>query len=335
MKKNDIDISIIIPVYNGEKFIKRAIESIKVSKKYKYEIIVIDDYSKDSSLEKIKCCKKNNNNVLIYCNEKNMGVSYSRNFGIETANGKYIAFLDSDDYIEEYMYDKMLDQIKKEDADICLVNYNEVWKKNIYKSKYYYDKIDDNNIVNMFLNDKISMAVWDKIFKKSFLIQKQISFEKNILIGEDVLFSLECILEKPKVSVLNEYMYNYYQNENSVMHKISDKMIQLANLPDAVKIKYQKKLEKEYSDDWKNFKTVEMLKSIHAISRCYNNTLHERKIAIKKIIDEDKIKNIFRDKYFSKSLKIEVFILRFCGIYVHLLIFPIYDKIKNIVRRKK
>lgn len=333
MGKERVDISIIIPLYNAKKFIKRAISSINISNNYKYEIIIIDDASTDDSLEIVKEIK--DYNIKIITNSENKGVSYSRNLGIKIANGTYIAFLDADDFVDKNMYDDMLEFAYRKNSDICVTNYNEVFDNRICKSKYIYNDFDTQQTIKLFLNDKISMAVWDKLFKKVFLEKHNILFNENIKIGEDVIFVLDAFLKSENNAFLQKYSYNYYQNEKSVMHKISDKMIDLATIPNMISIENQSILEKEFESDWNKFKIIEMLKSIHAISRCNQNSFYERKKYIEQVLNKEYERKILKSKDFDKSLKFEILVLKYFGIYIHLLMFPVYDKVKKVIRSER
>ena len=114
-------VSIIVPVYNSEKYLKKCIQSIINQEEKDLEIILVDDKSKDRSLDIIESYKdKYPSQVKIVENETNRGAGYSRNQGIEVATGEYIGFVDSDDYIEKDMYSKLLELIEQKDSDIAV-----------------------------------------------------------------------------------------------------------------------------------------------------------------------------------------------------------------------
>ena len=138
MKKNEI-VSIIVPAYNAERTINRCIDSILKQSYGNLEIIIINDGSKDSTEE--KCMKYIKNKKIKYIRIKNSGVSNARNIGIENSTGTYIMFVDSDDYIEKNMVERLYDNINENvDLVICsknLITVNEKISEKIKKGKYY------------------------------------------------------------------------------------------------------------------------------------------------------------------------------------------------------
>lgn len=119
MKKNNL-VSVIIPTYNVERFIKQALESVVMQTYKNIEIIVVDDCSSDLTMEIVEKIKEESDKtIVIYRQNRNMGVAYARNKAMELANGRYIAFLDSDDYWEENKLEKQLALIKETDATLC------------------------------------------------------------------------------------------------------------------------------------------------------------------------------------------------------------------------
>lgn len=109
---DNIELSIIMPVYNSEKYLEKAILSALKNLTIKYELIIINDCSTDNSLKIINKIIKNNKNIILINNEKNIGAGLSRNKGLEIAKGKYIGFIDSDDYVQENYYLNMLESAK-------------------------------------------------------------------------------------------------------------------------------------------------------------------------------------------------------------------------------
>jgi len=117
------DLSIITPIYNGEKYIDRCLESIKKNN-INYEIIIINDGSTDNTINKLNQIKEKN--IKIINLKENHGVSYARNIGIKEINGDYFTFIDIDDHIEEKTYDRLFSIAKKNNLDICGCNYYEI-----------------------------------------------------------------------------------------------------------------------------------------------------------------------------------------------------------------
>ena len=121
-------ISIIVPVYNVEKYIERCLKSLVNQTLQDIEIIIVNDGSQDKSEEIIEKYVKENHNKIKYYEKSNGGLSSARNYGIEYATGEYIAFLDSDDYVETNMYEEMYNLAKKENADMVECDYIWEWE---------------------------------------------------------------------------------------------------------------------------------------------------------------------------------------------------------------
>lgn len=324
-------ISIIVPVYNGEKYIDSCITRLLKIKSEK-EIIVINDSSTDNS---INLLEKYKGKIKIINLDKNQGVSYARNLGIKHSKGKYVGFVDVDDSIEQNMFDLMLSKIEKDKTDVCICNYDEYKEKSneITNSKYNYnfECKEKNTVLKNFLIDKISPAIWDKIYKKEIL--EKIKFNKNLAIGEDILFCLEIFIETNKISFVDKRLYHYLQQENSVMHNISPKLLQFKNV--ILEIPNDKKefLESNFRDEFEYFQLEMITRGIHSISALYNKAnKKEVKKYLKKYYDKVCFNRIIKNKYTKKNIKIEIFVLKIFGINAHLLLMPMYKFLRKKIR---
>lgn len=324
---NKIDISIIIPVYNGEKYITNLLDKVIASPLNK-EIIVIDSLSKDNSLAILRNYGKKINLITL---DNNYGVSYARNLGIKKAKGNYVGFLDIDDDIEPLMFLKMYNKAREADSDICICNYDEFYefKKDRNKSKYNYEF--DGDILKNYLLDKISPAIWDKIYKREFI--KKLNFNENLNIGEDILFNLEAFLKKPKVVFLNEYLYHYFQQDKSVMHSLSSRHLEFAQVVQNLNDKSLKYLKENYYEEYEFFELEMLTRAIHSLSVLANKSNKKAvKKYLQKVISKNKLTKIITNKYFSKSIKLEMLILKVFGLNIHLILIPVYKKIRNLTR---
>lgn len=331
VSKKEPLISIIIPVYNGEKFIENSIEKllkIKCSK----EIIVINDCSKDNSLKLLNKYKKE---IQIIDLKENKGVSNARNLGIERAIGKYIGFVDIDDSVESEMYDEMIRVIEKTKADVCVCNYDEIYENSdlVVASKYKLPKCSTNReeTLSLFLTDKISPAIWDKIYKSELI--KQVGFKKGLAVGEDILFCLNIFLNTNKTSYIDKPFYHYLQQSNSVMHKISQKLLQFKEVVASIDESTKRELEKKFKDEFEYFELEMITRGIHSISMLSNKkTKKEAQDYLKIYYDKKDFDRIIKSKYYSKSIKLEILILKMFGIKFHLFLMPVYKVIRNKVR---
>lgn len=226
MKK--IIISIIIPVYNAEKFLDNCIGSV-VNQTYKnLEIIIINDGSTDNSERIIKKWKYSDGRIK-YIKQSNLGVAEARNKGMVEAQGEYIFFIDSDDTLKLDAIETLVSHCKRSATDIVLGNYFIVEENKTVKSKSLISKvIESSNIdstntkVNMFLfNGRPLATVWNKLYKTSFLKKYNLRFIGNVF-AEDRLFNLMCFVNNSSITVVNEYTYFYNIIDNSRSRKFRE-----------------------------------------------------------------------------------------------------------------
>lgn len=323
VKKLKYDLSIIIPIYNGQNYIEQCLKSIKTNK-LKYEIIIVNDGSKDKTKEILKKIK--NKNIKIINLNKNYGVSHTRNKGLDNVNGTYFTFIDIDDYINPHTYDKIYEIATKDNLDICGFNFFEVDKKQV-KSKYKYDNnlLNKDEIIKHTLKDEISLLIWDKIYKTEKY--KDIRFNEQLKINEDNLFVLNCITKTNKARFINEYLYNYQNNNNSLTNKYTCKQIKQNNYLKYIDDDIKQKLKKY--KEYKIFKNNNLIKTIHLYSQCKDKK--NRSKYLKENVDKNKLKKILRTKI-NILTKIEI-IIYLISIKLHLKLYPTYEKIKQIIRR--
>ena len=219
-------ISIIIPVYNNEKYLERCIVSL-INQTYKnLEIILINDGSTDNS--RIICekyLKKDKRVILV--NQKNGGVSAARNKGIEIATGSWIGFVDSDDWITENMYEILHINAIENNADISIGGYIRTdIEKPAFESKKTLEILDNKTALEYLILDKEGYAtsVWNKLYKID--VVKNILFDKTIKYGEDLLFNFNIMMNNRKNVVFDKniyyiYFYNRYSATNKYIYNKS------------------------------------------------------------------------------------------------------------------
>lgn len=332
VSKKEPLISIIVPVYNCEKYIQNTLDNLLKINCDK-EIIVINDCSKDDSLNILK---KYQNDIKLINLEENQGASYARNIGLDNASGKYIGFVDADDSFEINMFNKMLKKIQKEKADICVCNYNEYFENNDIVTPSKYDlslpSLNGKECLKLFLLDKISPAIWDKIYDKRLL--ENIRFDRNLSIGEDILFCLNAFYECNKVTFIDEYLYHYLQQDTSLMHTVSKRLLHFKEVVKSIDSKKIKYLEANYNEEFDYFKLEMITRGIHSISTLKNkNNKNQVKEYLKEYCNKKDLNKILNCKYYSKSIKLEILVLRILGINIHLILMPIYKKIRSYVRK--
>lgn len=211
-------ISIVVPVYNVEKYIEKCLESI-VKQSYKdFELLLINDGSTDNSTEVINkyLTDKNLNWKLI--NKENGGLASARNFGINESKGEYISFIDSDDCLTEDFIENLLFLIKQDNYDFSFCNYKYVSEQTIEKDSNNETKeFNRNDLLISFLRRTVNFVVPSMMFNKDFLLNNNLFFDEKIRFSEDQPFIWNCILHSEKANYSYKKMYGYYLRESSIM----------------------------------------------------------------------------------------------------------------------
>ncbi|WP_410497144.1 glycosyltransferase [Cellulosilyticum sp. ST5] len=230
-------ISIIVPIYNIEKYLSRSIESL-INQTYPHlEIILVNDGSKDNSLAICEAYAKKDRRIVVI-DKVNEGVSIARNTGLEAATGTYVGFIDPDDWVEPTMYEKLYKQIKKWDSPVCLCNYfKDTKKKSSPKVFSFKDEVlEDKVIIEKLVNNMVGMpdlmptyvcvmgCVWRGLFKKEFLDTNQLRFAPGVSIMEDLVFMVQTLLKCQSVAIEQGVYYHYVQNPSSTLHTYNKKL---------------------------------------------------------------------------------------------------------------
>lgn len=227
---NEVKLSVIVPVYNAEQYLRRCVDSILDATIFlgggKSEIILIDDGSIDDSSRICNELAEKNREIKVF-HISNQGVSKARNYGIENSRGKYIAFVDADDYIEKNMYKIMIAQMESDstlDVGVCLWNFIDqngkkvVNKENISFSAYGKQTGRDflKHIYDDSYTNGIVVSPWNKIFKRECIV-------KHNMVGryaeDDYLMSKVFSNDDCRIVVIKEILYNYCENDDQMTKK--------------------------------------------------------------------------------------------------------------------
>jgi len=232
-------ISVIIPVYNCEKYLPRCLDSLRGQSFQNWNAICIDDGCSDNSgaiLDEYAARDKR----FVVIHKKNAGVSAARNDGIKKADGDFIHFMDADDIIDSDYYEKMIEFIG--DADIVCSGY-------VSDSKYSADLVYKKRHVLKTLFGKlfwtqalIKSFVWRYLFKTEFIKQNKLFFDTNLISQEDAVFVLQALLISKQIVIVPDVNYHYMFNENSALNKKDKKHRE--------KLKLQYKFGKKYRQQY-------------------------------------------------------------------------------------
>ena len=234
-------VSIIVPVYNVEKYIEKCLNTLINQTLEDIQIIIVNDGSTDNSKELIK--KYLHDERVIYLEKENGGLSDARNYGIPYATGEYIGFVDSDDYIELDMYEKMYNKAIEENSDMVECDF--YWK---YPNKIRKDigVIYDNKKEAIV---KARVVAWNKIIKREILEKTKILFPKGLKY-EDIEFSYKLIPSLDKISFVKEPLVYYIQRDTSLANTQNERTSEIFTVFDNV-IEYYKQNEiyEEYKEE--------------------------------------------------------------------------------------
>ena len=214
-------ISVVIPVYNVEKYLSRCLDSV-INNSYKnLEIICIDDESPDNSLNILKEYSKKDSRMRII-SQKNGGLSSARNAGIKKSNGEYITFLDSDDWVHPQYFEILFNEINKSKADAVLCGFSQVKKYDNefidYLKTGYEDKVSLISADMLFKEKKYKMF---KVYACGVLYRRDLIyhlFPEGVKVIDDNIFNLINLPHYHKISIVKLPIYYYFCNENSIMH---------------------------------------------------------------------------------------------------------------------
>lgn len=236
-----IDISIIVPIYNAEKYLNKCVDSLINQTKKELEIILINDGSTDKSAEIIE---KYQDNRIKYYKNKNQGIGKTRNFGIRKATGKYIMFCDSDDYYELNMCELMYEKMEKENLDLVICDFYKEYENEIVEEKL--PSFSNTNLKEKpTLIRTINLAPWNKIYRKEIITTNNIYFEEKLKY-EDTPFVAKALAVSKKVGKIDECLNHYIIHQNSETTIRDRRCFDIFKILDIIREYYK---DKEYAKE--------------------------------------------------------------------------------------
>ena len=292
-------ISVIVPVYNVEKYLEECVNSI-INQTYKnLEIILVDDGSKDNSSKMCDELAKKDSRIKVI-HKENGGISDVRNVGIENSRGKYIQFIDSDDFMEDNMIETLYKDILENEADVSMCSYylfkdgvkttDATYKKEIYNKEQILKEI--------LLDEKVRSYLWNKLFKKSLF--SGIYFPKG-KVFEDI-YVIPFIFEKSNKVVFNNIpLYYYRQREGSILHKQTNELR-------LEYIKVASKINKEIENNFPNLKQYCAYNIAHITIKTYNDIGF---FDMKDLAENNIVKDLYKQtKKIFENKELEAFIIK-------------------------
>ena len=308
-------VSVVVPIFNKEQYLERVITSL-INQTYKeIEIILIDDGSKDNSKSICERFSRKDARIILHSQE-NTGVSQARNKGVEIAKGKYITFVDADDYVKEDFIKEMLKNKEKDN----IVNIN--WNK---KST----TLSCNEYLKDFISAKVLGVCWGYLLDTD--IVKKIKFDSNISYMEDTVFMIEYLTRVSKIKLINSQIYCHEYNEESLTADSTNLNRKINEYVYAIdQIKEILKKNKKYNEFFKKSLEIRTIKIIEAEFAKSNS-----EETIRKLIGNRKVKSI--TNYTNVPIRYKLFVYLVKNekdkkIYRYI---KLREKIKNIKKRLK
>lgn len=241
----NVDISIVMPLYNSEKYLEESLESVLGQTFSDYELICVNDGSTDGTLDILERFHKKDNRLRVVSNSERSGAAYSRNKGMSMANGKYLVFLDGDDIFDERMLEKAYLTIEKNTADIVMYEYQHVPSDSIhhklqrphgqgYKDKYC-KKTFSVQECEPYEFIIWAMGPWNKLYRRTFIEECTLSFQ-NLSCANDIYFVCMALMLAERIIVLDDETVMVYVRDHYEAHRISSNRDSMCNYEALMKI---------------------------------------------------------------------------------------------------
>ena len=317
-------ISIIVPVYKTpNEYLKRCLESLNNQTYKDLEIIIVNDGMTEENLKCVETFLKNERFKII--GKENKGVSYARNLGIENAKGEYIAFVDSDDFIDDTFCEKMYHLIIEKKAECAICGYNRVYNNKIEKLNCNdtFCELNQNEYLEKVLNVQEAVGFSHmKLIKKDILSKNKIRFNEKLMLAEDAVFCIRLAKNIKKIVKINEPLYNYQFNSESAVRKYDENYCK-KYLDSMIEVK---KIIREYNNDriellYNNFVAYHVL--LIVVNYCFNpmsgRTNKQNIQKLKEILEISEFKEAIKKSNYKKlaiTRRITLFFLKNKGYWI-------------------
>lgn len=264
-------VSVIVPIYNVEKYLEKCINSLLSQTLEDIQIILVNDGSKDNSGNISKEYEKNNKDRVIYVEKENGGLSDARNYGLKYATGDFIAFLDSDDYIEKNAYEKMYNKAIEENADYVECDF--IWE---FPNKIRMDKQYPYKNKKEMLSF-VRVVAWNKLIKRQLITDNNLEFPKGLRY-EDVEFTYKLIPFINKFAYVDKPFIHYVQREGSIANVQNERTAEIFTVLDNV-IEFYKKnnIYEKYRDELEyNYARYLLCSSLKRMCKIKDKTIREK-----------------------------------------------------------
>ena len=255
-------ISVIVPVYNVEKYIAECLESLINQTLHDIEIVCVDDCSTDGSVDIVRKYAATDPRIRLLTKAKNSGLSETRNVGIANSSAPYMMFCDSDDFFAPDMCEKMLNAVTVNNADLAICGTRVIYEadEHLRQTDEVYFKVSKSGVIP--ISDAVvstyNVSTWNKIYKSDIIKQHNILFPMGLKFEDEYFWRVYCLWAK-NIACIPEHLYNYRRRPGSIMNNVFNSNMTYACDPVKITIKYFEYLQNnnlckpKHSFFWKDF----------------------------------------------------------------------------------
>ena len=296
-----LKVSVIVPVYNTEKYLEKCLDALVHQTLDDIEIVIVNDGSTDTSVKIIERFKRDYPEKIKFISKENGGQATARNVGIKAASGKYIGFADSDDCVDRSMFEKMYELAEKKSCDMVECNFHFVQetKNGLHELKARGNVRNYKNRKDMFIDPQVSP--WNKLYRRDVLLESGILFPEG-LIYEDTAFYIKTISFIERSAYLDEKLVYYYLRGNSTMNANKSRKVAdiFSVLQDILDFYNNKGLFQQYYDELEYFYVKILLcSSLSRIGRVRDKKLKNAMLDETFALIQEKFPQYKSNKYFS------------------------------------
>lgn len=282
-------ISIILPVYNAEKYLRETIQSVMNQTYSKFEIIAVNDGSQDSSLEILKQFSDERIRIV---DKENTGVSDSRNIAIDMSNGEFVCFLDADDYFSPHYLQRMYETAMENHADMVVCNYMPFRGVPVFAER----KTEAISIkkIGALVQAGVLTSTWTKLVKTSILREYEIRFDQSMTFGEDLFFCWKAYLASESVWMLDEKLYGYRMTGSGATSKYHSELYEKYKAAFTDLKNFGKTINKNNEREMDMFFTTR-IPSFLLMTVRGEGTLRQKQKRLLQILNDNTIRSVFEE----------------------------------------